>query len=207
LLPETLFLNDVEKCLFMIIAASTGSYKGKVTSTATKLGWWPWWSLAGNRFLLNNGKQYTCQIVAITSLLLGNCFEKNRREERELRIKIICKVEHLKTRQKKHSKLTFFLWKHCCNTVIGRIGFLSSFLKDCAKEWEEKEYFWMSYSLFSRQKMTAKKCKTWQSNVPSIKTNVWRLQTINWKPSLVLDKGMQTKRKWKKFFSELLLLW
>jgi len=60
----------------MIVAASTGNYDGKVTSAATKLGRRPWWSLAGNRLPLNNGKRYACQIVAITSLLLENCFEK-----------------------------------------------------------------------------------------------------------------------------------
>ena len=52
----------------------------------------------------------------------------------------------------------------------------------------------------SLAKNDGKKCKTWQSNVPSIVTNVRRLQTINRKATLVLDEGVQTKKKWKTGF-------
>jgi len=102
---------------------------------------------------------------------------------------------------KKALKTYFFCLKalfHRCNWTHAIPFFI---FEGCAKEWEEKEYFWMSYSLFPWQKTTAKKCKTWQSNVPSIITNVQRLQTINRKATLVLDEGMQTKKKWKNRFS------
>jgi len=65
----------------------------------------------------------------------------------------------------------------------------------------------MSYSLFPRQKMTAKKCKTWQSNIPSIETNVRRLQ--NNQPesyTSVRWRNANKKEMKKQVFSKLPLL-
>jgi len=77
---------------------------------------------------------------------------ENRRKECELRIKILCKVEHLKMMQEKLSKLTFFLWKHCCNAAIGHIGFLSSFLMDLQKNEKKRSMFeWVTVCFLGKK--------------------------------------------------------
>ena len=65
----------------------------------------------------------------------------------------------------------------------------------------------MSWSCFLKQETTAKKHKTQQSNIPLIWKRLRSFVTFNRKSCLVLDEGIQRKKKWKEqFLGELTLL-